>query len=59
MEELKRCPFCNGEAKIDAYMTEVKGRFVYGIHCRGCQLKTWDHYNSEEEVIKYWNRRIE
>ena len=60
MIELKRCPFCGGEAILvhdakreiygtDRYMTGV------AIGCNTCTVNML--YGSEKRVIEAWNRR--
>ena len=53
MEELKRCPFCGGEA--DSNFHERLGHL---IRCQECGNMTCWH-NSELEAIAAWNRRVE
>lgn len=55
MEELKRCPFCGGEARlykafdyVSKYRVECTKCFVYTLNC-----------DTEKEAIKAWNRRVE
>ena len=49
--ELKTCPFCGGEA-------EILGIQCIWVHCTSCLAETLS-FDSEEEAIKAWNRRIE
>lgn len=49
MNELKRCPFCGGEAR---FATDSK-RF---IECEKCGAST-GYCESEEEAINAWNTR--
>lgn len=48
--ELKRCPFCGGEASI-----KLNGKF-YWIVCSKCLAEVGGSY-SGTEAIKQWNRR--
>lgn len=51
-EELKRCPFCGGEAKV------VLSGWNYGIECTECAGSLLPvRYQSKEEAIAAWNRR--
>lgn len=56
MGELRRCPFCGGEAKI-VFAEEYK---QWRIRCKNidCDIRpstSW--FNNEEEAIDRWNRR--
>lgn len=51
MEELKKCPFCGGEAKIVGYS-------LFWIVCEECLTETAG-FATKEEAIKAWNRRVE
>lgn len=56
MRELRRCPFCGGEAKI-VFAEEYK---QWRIRCKNidCDVRpstSW--FNNEEEAIDRWNRR--
>ena len=66
MAELKRCPFCGGEAK----MVHVMYTDVWYVHCSECladigsRSQAWDtsrgklFFESSEEAAEAWNRRI-
>ena len=52
-DDLKRCPFCGGEAKIDTgYHT------VFCVWCTSCLVRT-NYEDSIEKVIAVWQRRLE
>ena len=58
MAELKPCPFCGGEAKLDHL---VKSSIVW---CKCCMASTKSmefspEYASDEKAIEAWNRRAE
>ena len=56
MEELKRCPFCGGKAK----MTEPRSKgeeIRVRIYCTSC--KTTSFWNWQAEAIAAWNRRTQ
>lgn len=61
--ELKRCPFCNGEAVLEPY--KVRKGYEANIRCNGgcLALMRTITYDTEEEaienVVKAWNRRDE
>ena len=48
--ELKPCPFCGGEAKI-------QGIKVVWIKCKQCGVATIG-YKEEARAIKVWNSRV-
>ena len=56
MEELKKCPFCNGEA-------ECKTQYVYGksnghfVFCKKCGVSQDKVYATKTYAIKKWNKR--
>ena len=53
MEELRKCPFCGGEAEIF-----FVGRIGYLAQCKKCKNMTpWK--NTEADAIAAWNRRVE
>jgi len=51
MKELKRCPFCGGEAKIEGYK-------IFWATCKECTTET-KVFDTKEEAIEAWNRRVE
>ena len=53
MEELRKCPFCGGEAL--PHSNEERGVL---IRCRVCGNKTDYHY-PPAEAIAAWNRRTQ
>lgn len=56
MAELKKCPFCGGEAK---FTYSVNGNCMH-IHCEdaNCIGSTiMNDYETEAEAIKAWNNR--
>ena len=59
MEKLKPCPFCGGEASIDWGYHLYGPPVTYNVECRRCTAKIEYPYDSEEEAIKAWNRRVE
>lgn len=57
MEGLKKCPFCGGEARLQALMWP---RFVY---CTSCYARTtnctaFGTQEGAEQAIEAWNRRV-
>ena len=56
MEELKKCPFCGGEAEI-MYISTTVGVMSPKIFCPECRNGTqWK--DTEAEAIAAWNRRV-
>lgn len=48
-QELKRCTFCGGEARIDKlYENE------WYVYCPNCE----HGYNTKQETIEAWNKRV-
>lgn len=51
--ELKRCPFCGGEAAILHYHEDD----VYLPHCTECDGMIEKWFDTPEEAFEAWNRR--
>jgi Lar family restriction alleviation protein len=54
MEELKKCPFCGGEAilyKSFDYVNKCR------VECTNCNICT-QNYDTKGEAIEAWNRRV-
>ena len=63
MSELKKCPFCGGEARIKSrYIgygsVGLGARDWYTVECNECRAKS-DEYGAELEAIAAWNRRAD
>lgn len=61
-EELKRCPFCGGEAKIYNINGKKQVRCTV-CRCRTPRMSRSDYFRkpvetNEELAIKAWNRRV-
>lgn len=53
MPELKPCPFCGGEAKVQSFSHD---RTVY---CTDCNARVQKFFPTREEAIEAWNRRAD
>lgn len=66
MQELKRCPFCGGEAEYQQYGNEHVGVTKSSVICRSCaaqQVHKWKKYKYDLEFISQktvdgWNKRV-
>ena len=58
MEELKRCPFCGGEAHVQEYIFH-KLPSTFGIECDVCGAMTNGFYSYRAGAIAAWNRRTQ
>lgn len=59
MTNLKLCPFCGSTAFCSEYIYEFDTYCVvmHFVECNGCHTTTFE-YDTEEEAINAWNRRI-
>lgn len=59
MTQIKPCPCCRGEAKLDSYPgSAFTGSGTYHcVRCTKCYLRTCDH-SSAKKAIDTWNRRV-
>ena len=66
MENLKKCPFCGGEAEIESeycwnpsfYNPDGRsGETLYYAKCKKC-IATTKLFVNKEGAIQAWNRRI-
>ena len=60
MSELKRCPFCGGEAKLTKFKPFNEYEFFVECMNVSCAVipKTWI-YKTETEAIVAWNNRVD
>lgn len=57
MEELKKCPFCGGDASLYTH-TDLQKRVYYYVECNNCLISPSTYYERDkEEVINVWNTR--
>lgn len=54
MNELKKCPFCNGKAYIQGWSMMERSR--YKAACNKCYVET-PIYERKQSAIAAWNRR--
>ena len=56
MEELKRCPFCGGEAKL------MKMGYPHWVYCEDCGARVHGRVvgevDGEKASVEAWNRRV-
>lgn len=58
MCELKPCPFCGGKPRVQEHRY-VGYASTFGVVCLDCCCETRPFFDTEEEAIKAWNRRVE
>ena len=59
MKQLLPCPFCGKEPEIDKY--KIKGLMHWDVSCMNdyCLVHVeTDYFESEEEAIGAWNKRV-
>lgn len=56
MDELKKCPFCGGIAKVINYDAD-DNKDVFSVECAECGVII-EYFDTEKEAIKKWNHRI-
>lgn len=64
MEEIKKCPFCGGEAKVRRDdMRRGEKEIVY-VRCTSCHatghkfVEDGDYDDYSDKAIEAWNRRV-
>ena len=56
-KELRRCPFCGGEATIwSGPIEDDYFNTYYDVYCTACNCMT-PKFHTEESAITFWNRR--
>ena len=59
MNELKKCPFCGGEALMQHKRVNGDPRFTHSwVVCTVCYSQT-TQFLSEKQAIEAWNRRAD
>ena len=57
MDELKKCPFCGGEAETRD-LKDFDGKVIMAsVVCKQCEAKT-KQYGTIDAAIKAWNNRV-
>ena len=56
MSELKRCPFCGGEAKLMRF-PKCERKYVVICENEQCMASVGNYSYSKEKAIKAWNTR--
>ena len=56
-EELKKCPFCNGDAVVPHVFEMSNGNESYFVECMNCGVHT-KRFSSEQEAVDFWNKRL-
>ena len=61
MEELKKCPFCGGEATVIGITFGKLLETEYAIICENCEIRVESAFApyTREEAIQAWNKRVE
>lgn len=56
MAELKKCPFCGGEAELYQYYPYLRKRCLSTVRCKSCRANsgTWGR---KDKAIESWNNR--
>ena len=60
MSELKKCPFCGGEAIMrERYINGIANTKHYQRECRRCKATFANWYRSMKKADEAWNRRAQ
>lgn len=57
LADLKRCPFCGGEAKVFTYRNERERTNPTVVKCKECGTKTATYYRYSL-ALQAWNERV-
>lgn len=57
MAELRKCPFCGGEARIVVHHNEELSWVRYAVECYRCNTQS-DKYRLATLAEEAWNRRV-
>ena len=57
--QIKPCPFCNGEARMTQWL---RGYWIVAKHVRGCPINDMEpplcaYYTSQDAALRAWNMR--
>ena len=56
MNDLKKCPFCGGDAEIFS-TGDCWEKTFYRIHCKNFCCTQIHFYSNENDAIEAWNKR--
>lgn len=57
-DKLKPCPFC-GSNKCNVIEHAFHNlSSTYGVKCWNCKAESWQFFDTKEEAIEAWNRRV-
>ena len=61
MDELKRCPFCGGEAFVYERFESVwhLNPTDFTVLCRNCKAGVRHYFPTKSEAVEAWNRRAD
>lgn len=57
MKEIKKCPFCGGEAEIVVCNILYESNNKYIVRCKKCSAET-DLCETREKAVERWNERV-
>lgn len=56
MAELKSCPFCGEKAVVEM---DEGWYWEWNVYCSECGIHFPNHFETKEEAIEAWNRRVD
>lgn len=56
MSELKKCPFCGGEAELKKYYPPFSRRAIVTVKCTSCRCNSGE-WRRSDKAIESWNTR--
>lgn len=61
MDELKPCPFCGGNAKLDHDYTGLGASYIRCERCGAESIRFVKSFEiaSDDEAVEFWNRRAD
>lgn len=58
IHDLKPCPFCGSNKCNVIEQTYYNLSPTYGAKCWNCKAESWLFFDTKEEAIEAWNRRV-